>query len=163
MTTTDYYNYFTEHLTDKDFKALSTFIQEHLGIRMPPAKKGMIEIRLRKRLRALGIKRFSDYCDYLFSPDGLTNELSSLIDVITTNKTDFFVLIKKHYFCMAYFNAGRYKCYFNKMSTRVWVAREGLKELMLLTDLIVSIKIVMFIVIWILNNPNKRLGRGGLK
>jgi chemotaxis protein methyltransferase CheR len=33
---------------------------------------------------------FKEYCDYLFSPTGLKNELIHMIDVVTTNKTDFF-------------------------------------------------------------------------
>ena len=38
----------------------------------------------------LGIKSFRDYCDYLLSPAGIENELIHMIDVVTTNKTDFF-------------------------------------------------------------------------
>jgi chemotaxis protein methyltransferase CheR len=57
---------------------------------MPPAKKTMLEARLQKRLRALGVPTFRDYCDILFkSPDG-SDELVHMIDSVTTNKTDFF-------------------------------------------------------------------------
>ncbi|MGE5683357.1 MAG: CheR family methyltransferase, partial [Bacillota bacterium] len=60
------------------------------GIKMPPAKKVMLEARLRKRLKDLSIDKFSEYCDYLFSSKGVESELIHMIDVVTTNKTDFF-------------------------------------------------------------------------
>jgi chemotaxis protein methyltransferase CheR len=73
-----------------DFQKLSSFIHTRIGIKMPEAKKGMIEGRLRKRLRTLNLKTYRDYCDYLFTSEGMNQELQSFIDVITTNKTDFF-------------------------------------------------------------------------
>jgi len=57
---------------------------------MPPHKKTMLEARLRKRLRILGLSTFDEYTEYLFSPEGMKEELVSMIDVVTTNKTDFF-------------------------------------------------------------------------
>ena len=77
-------------MTDRDFSRLSEFIYSECGIKMPPTKKVMLESRLKKRLRMLGIKSFRDYCDYLLSPAGIENELIHMIDVVTTNKTDFF-------------------------------------------------------------------------
>ena len=50
----------------------------------------MVEIRIKRRLRSLGISSFGQYCDHVFAPEGRENELVNLIDVITTNKTDFF-------------------------------------------------------------------------
>jgi chemotaxis protein methyltransferase CheR len=50
----------------------------------------MLESRLQKRLKKLEINSFSLYCDFLFSQEGLQNELLSMIDLVTTNKTDFF-------------------------------------------------------------------------
>jgi chemotaxis protein methyltransferase CheR len=57
---------------------------------MPESKKIMLESRLHKRLRALSLKDFPSYCEYLFSDHGFDTELPYLFDVITTNKTDFF-------------------------------------------------------------------------
>lgn len=74
----------------REFASLSRFIYEQCGIKMPEAKKTMLEGRLQKRLRALGMKSFVDYTEYLFSAEGLANELVSMIDLVTTNKTDFF-------------------------------------------------------------------------
>lgn len=79
-----------QSLSGKDFSRLSSFIYEQCGIKMPPAKKTMLEARLQKRLRALALPSFSDYCDYLFSQEGLRNELIMMVDLVTTNKTDFF-------------------------------------------------------------------------
>lgn len=77
-------------ITPKDFSRLSSFIYDNCGIKMPPVKKTMLEARLQKRLRALEMKSFGNYIDYLFSPEGIRDELVSMIDLVTTNKTDFF-------------------------------------------------------------------------
>jgi len=81
---------FGQSLTDRDFLKLSGLIHSQCGIKMPPSKKTMLEARLRKRLRALGMHSFSEYCAYLFSPAGVENELPRMINAVTTNKTDFF-------------------------------------------------------------------------
>ncbi|MGE4536764.1 MAG: protein-glutamate O-methyltransferase CheR [Desulfovibrio sp.] len=77
-------------MTEKEFKKLSEFIHTEVGIKLPPSKKVMVEARLQKRLRTLGMARYHDYYDFLFSPRGLDEELVHLIDVITTNTTEFF-------------------------------------------------------------------------
>ena len=77
-------------LKEKDFKRLSGFIQSEFGIKMPEAKKILVESRLQKRLRNLEIDSFKDYCEYLFSPEGRIQEIPHFISKITTNKTDFF-------------------------------------------------------------------------
>ena len=77
-------------LGQKDFKRLSSFIYENFGINLGEHKRVMLESRLQKRLKKLEINSFSLYCDFLFSQEGLQNELLSMIDLVTTNKTDFF-------------------------------------------------------------------------
>ncbi len=77
-------------LKDEDFAKLGSYIENTLGIRMPPAKKVMLESRLQKRLKQLGMKDFSEYTAYLFSKEGEQLEIPAMIDVVTTNKTDFF-------------------------------------------------------------------------
>ncbi len=79
-----------EKLSEKEFKMLSRFIYDQCGIKMPPVKKTMLETRLRRRLRETNINSFDEYCDFLFSDKGIRNELIHMIDVVTTNKTDFF-------------------------------------------------------------------------
>ncbi len=77
-------------MSDKEFNLLSSFIYSTVGIKMPPVKKPMLEGRLRKRLRHLGIPTFREYCDYLFSQKGTGDEVIRMLDAVTTNKTDFF-------------------------------------------------------------------------
>lgn len=77
-------------LSTGDFRRLASFIHEQLGIRIPDFKRGMVESRLRKRLNTLGMNSYKDYCDYLFSKNGMNKEVYEFTDVITTNKTDFF-------------------------------------------------------------------------
>lgn len=79
-----------DHLSHADFAKIATLIGSEAGIRLPPAKRLMVEGRLRRRLRALQLPTFGDYCDYVFRHDGLKAELPYLINVVTTNKTDFF-------------------------------------------------------------------------
>ena len=79
-----------QQLTAAEFTRIATLVEGHTGIRLPQAKKVMLEGRLRKRVRAHGLSRFSEYCDLLFKSGKLEQELPTLIDVVTTNKTDFF-------------------------------------------------------------------------
>jgi chemotaxis protein methyltransferase CheR len=77
-------------LSDREFQRFSGFIYDHTGIKMPPAKKTMLEARLQKRLKANSIASFEEYSDFVFSKEDRAVELIHLIDVVTTNKTDFF-------------------------------------------------------------------------
>ena len=77
-------------MTGKEFRNFSQFIQSEFGIKMPPGKKVMLESRLGKRLRALGMNSYKDYEEYLFSLKGLEIEMPHLVDAVTTNKTEFF-------------------------------------------------------------------------
>lgn len=77
-------------ISDKDFEQFANLIYEQCGIKMPSHKQSMLEARLRKRLRALGLDSYEAYREYLFSQDGMVEELVNMIDVVTTNKTDFF-------------------------------------------------------------------------
>ena len=75
-------------LKPPQFRRLSTFIETEVGIKMPPAKRVMLESRLQKRLRTLGLTSFDAYVDHVFNVDN--SEIIHMIDVVTTNKTDFF-------------------------------------------------------------------------
>jgi len=77
-------------LSDNDFLRLSRFIHQQYGIHLPPAKKTLLEGRLRKRMKQCAINTYRDYCDYLFTEQGMKDELIYMIDAVTTNKTDFF-------------------------------------------------------------------------
>lgn len=77
-------------MSPKDFQRISQFIWQNWGLKMTPVKRTMLQGRLMKRLRILGLDTFSDYCEYLFSTEGQAAEVPHLADAVTTNKTEFF-------------------------------------------------------------------------
>lgn len=79
-----------DSLSHRQFQRLAEFIQNYSGIRMPVSKKTMVEGRLRRRVRLLGIPGLDDYCRLLFDENWLESESVELINAVTTNKTDFF-------------------------------------------------------------------------
>jgi chemotaxis protein methyltransferase CheR len=76
-------------LTEKDFAKISFYIQKNFGIKLPLSKLILVESRLIKRVIKLNIKNFADYVKYVFSKEGIEEQIE-LIDFICTNKTDFF-------------------------------------------------------------------------
>lgn len=81
---------YSAKLSVKQFDVLSKFIYDELGIKLPPAKQTMLESRLQRRLREVNMNTFEEYIEYVFSKEGKYNELIHMLDVVTTNKTDFF-------------------------------------------------------------------------
>lgn len=79
-----------DHLSLRDFNRIAELIGDQVGIKLPPSKRLMVEGRLRKRVRALGLPSLDAYSARLFHRDGMAAELPYLIDAVTTNKTDFF-------------------------------------------------------------------------
>jgi len=77
-------------MTEEVFARFREFIEPNLGIRLPPSKKILLESRLAKRLRTLKFATYEAYADYVFGPEGFDREIQQLIDVVTTNETDFF-------------------------------------------------------------------------
>lgn len=77
-------------MSPADFKKLSSFIYNEYGIKMPEVKKTMLQSRLHKRLRELNMVSYKDYVEYLFSKEGQQTEVIHMIDMVSTNKTDFF-------------------------------------------------------------------------
>jgi len=80
---------YAEKLTDAEFNKLSSFIYNNYGIKMPPAKQVMLQSRLQKRLKALKIYSFKEYINFVFGKDG-NQEIVHMMDVVSTNKTDFY-------------------------------------------------------------------------
>jgi chemotaxis protein methyltransferase CheR len=77
-------------MSSEDFKKLSSFIYQEYGIKMPEVKKTMLQSRLHKRLRELNMTSYKDYVNYVFSKEGQQSEIIHMIDMVSTNKTDFF-------------------------------------------------------------------------
>ncbi|HEY1338227.1 MAG TPA: protein-glutamate O-methyltransferase [Bryobacteraceae bacterium] len=80
----------TEGISDGDFRKLTAMIGAECGISIGPSKRSMVETRLRKRARLVGMKSLAAYCQYVHSPEGRTKEWPEFVDAITTHKTDFF-------------------------------------------------------------------------
>ncbi len=76
-------------LTDVQFQKFSALVYEKAGIYLKPEKKELLNARLGKRLRALGIDSFKEYYEYLMR-DASGDELVQMIDVVSTNFTSFF-------------------------------------------------------------------------
>ena len=78
------------HLSERHFKTISKLIEGQVGIKLPAAKRLIVEGRLHKRVRALNYSCLNEYVDNLFHDGRFEDEIAHLIDVVTTNKTDFF-------------------------------------------------------------------------
>jgi chemotaxis protein methyltransferase CheR len=75
--------------TRRDFDYLRELSNAKTGIVVSDDKFDMFYSRLARRVRALGLGSFSDYCSYLDrSDDG--EELIELVNAVTTNLTSFF-------------------------------------------------------------------------
>ena len=75
--------------TRKDFDFLRKISNKRTGIVVSDEKLGMFYSRLSRRVRALKLGSFSQYCD-LIRKDKSDNEVLELVNAITTNLTSFF-------------------------------------------------------------------------
>jgi len=80
---------FKATLSREAYRTLTALVYHHSRIRLGPDKQPMLANRLRKRLRALGIVSYDDYCALLESERG-ADEIELLVDLISTNHTKFF-------------------------------------------------------------------------
>ncbi len=80
---------FTATLSAEAYRTLVDLVYQHSRIHIGPDKKPMLANRLRKRLRALGLVSYDDYCAVLRSAQG-PDEIEQLVDLIATNHTRFF-------------------------------------------------------------------------
>ncbi len=77
-------------MDNASFERLSTYVTREYGIKLPVSKKSMLESRLNKKVKTLGLSSYKEFLDFIFSDEGKKEELFHVIDLITTNKTDFF-------------------------------------------------------------------------
>lgn len=75
--------------TQKDFNFLKQVANERTGIVVTDDKFDMFYSRLSRRVRALGLRDFAEYCD-LVRNDRSGEEVLELVNSITTNLTAFF-------------------------------------------------------------------------
>ena len=76
-------------LTDADFTRISQLIYQRAGIVLAPHKRDMVYSRLGRRVRSLGLSRFSDYLARLEQQD-MAAEWTAFTNALTTNLTSFF-------------------------------------------------------------------------
>lgn len=76
-------------LTAEDFRRIASMLHADAGIALPESKATLVYSRLAKRLRALGLESFRDYCA-LVAEDGGTDERQRMLAALTTNVTRFF-------------------------------------------------------------------------
>jgi chemotaxis protein methyltransferase CheR len=73
-----------------EYELLRGKIRDVFGIDYPPNKRELLRVRLEGRLRALGLRRYSDYYRLLrYAPAGQPEWLE-LADCVTNNETYFF-------------------------------------------------------------------------
>ncbi|KAA0875667.1 CheR family methyltransferase [Nitrincola tapanii] len=73
--------------TDADFERIRALIRKRAGISLTARKRDLVYSRIARRLRVLGLSRFSDYLDYLQNHN---LEAQDFINALTTNLTAFF-------------------------------------------------------------------------
>src|SRR5690242_21473247 len=75
-------------LGDAEFEFLRRFVYDQCGIALSEQKRQLVQGRLQRRLRALRLRDFADYCEVLKrEPEA---ELGELASAISTNVTAFF-------------------------------------------------------------------------
>ena len=77
-----------EPLSAATFGALRALLYEHSGIALSPHKVTMVQSRLAKRLRTLGLTTYEAYLEALHDP--ASEEWVPFINALTTNLTSFF-------------------------------------------------------------------------
>jgi chemotaxis protein methyltransferase CheR len=77
-----------KQLSDEEFEMLRGVVYRETGIKLSDLKRSLLQSRLLRRLRNLGLYEFSDYIEYL--REHYNDEIINFINAITTNKTEFF-------------------------------------------------------------------------
>jgi chemotaxis protein methyltransferase CheR len=75
--------------TAEDFRHIAHILHAHAGIALNEGKAALVYSRLAKRLRALGLRSFRDYCALIQGVDGV-DERQAMTAALTTNVTRFF-------------------------------------------------------------------------
>ena len=76
-------------MSDAEYNQYQRLIYDTCGINFTDNKKQLLMTRLRKRMVALNIISYKKYREYVTHPDH-HDEFSQMLNVISTNKTDFF-------------------------------------------------------------------------
>ena len=75
-------------MSDKNFNTIAEVAYKYTGIKLPEQKRQMIYSRIARRIRALNLANFDQYCALIV--DSKHEEFNEFINAITTNLTSFF-------------------------------------------------------------------------
>ena len=75
-------------LSDAEYRDICSLVYQHTGIILTEEKRKLAYARFSKRLQALKLKSFGDYCALIKNND--RQELVNFTNAITTNLTSFF-------------------------------------------------------------------------
>jgi chemotaxis protein methyltransferase CheR len=76
-------------MSDREFSLFRKLIYSRAGICLTPPKKALLEARLGRRLRELGMESFHAYYEYAVA-DTVGGEIVHLLDRVSTHETHFF-------------------------------------------------------------------------
>lgn len=76
-------------ISTDEFERFRKLIYDESGITLSDQKRTLLVSRLSRRLRDLGLSTFSEYYDRV-TEDATRDEFTRMLDLISTNKTDFF-------------------------------------------------------------------------
>ena len=76
-------------LSPSEFEKISNLAYQHCGVDLRKNKHALVEARIGKKLRELGISSFQLYFEHV-QADTTGHALTSMVDVLTTNHTSFF-------------------------------------------------------------------------
>ncbi|MGP8154862.1 MAG: CheR family methyltransferase [Smithella sp.] len=82
-------DFYSLKLSSQQFDKISRLVYQVSGIDLHEGKEELVKARLLKRLRHLRISDFDHYLKYLAN-DKSKIEVGAMVDVLTTNKTNFF-------------------------------------------------------------------------
>jgi len=77
-------------MSENERLLISGFIEREFGIKMPPAKKPLLEGRLAKRLAACGIATYEKYFRFVTEDPAGRDEFLNFADLVSTHETSFF-------------------------------------------------------------------------
>lgn len=111
-----------KQLKKSEFTFLKEYIYEHIGISLSEQKIYLVQGRLNKRLKEIGLDSFEEYCE-LLRRDSEHKELSYLATFISTNVTSFFREESQWHFLENNFDA-----LFSDYKIRIWSAASSTGE-----------------------------------
>ncbi|MCA9728207.1 MAG: protein-glutamate O-methyltransferase [Candidatus Eisenbacteria bacterium] len=76
-------------LSDEQFGGIQSLLKRVCGINLGDNKKELVQARLGKRIRQLGLDDYREYLEFL-GADESGNELIDMVDALSTNVTSFF-------------------------------------------------------------------------